>query len=51
MAKIIRPTNKVTVFDPESGKMQEAVTTDEDEMARRAKKAAAAENKKTKKAK
>ncbi len=38
MSKISRPTNKVTVFDPETGS-REAFTTDLEEMARRAKKA------------
>jgi len=39
MSKISRPSQKVTVFDPESGS-REAFTTDVEEMARRAKKAA-----------
>jgi len=41
MSRISRPSNKVTVYDPETGG-HEAVTTDVDEMNRRAKKAAAA---------
>ena len=37
MSKIIRPTNKVTVFDPETGN-REAATTDTEEMGRRQRK-------------
>ncbi len=29
MPKIIKPTNKVTVFDPETGTMQEAISTEQ----------------------
>jgi hypothetical protein len=41
MSRIIRPSNKVTVFDPETGNLHEAPTTDIEEMQRRAKKAIA----------
>jgi hypothetical protein len=37
MSKISRPTQKVTVFDPETGGLTEAATTDTSEMIRRAK--------------
>ncbi len=36
MAKISRPSNKVTVFDPESGGFIEAPSSDSSEMNRRA---------------
>lgn len=45
MSKISRPSQKVTVFDPDGG-AREAYTTDADEMARRAKKAKAEADKK-----
>ncbi len=37
MSRISKPTNKAMVFDPFTGKMQEAATTDISEMERRAK--------------
>jgi hypothetical protein len=37
MSRIIRPTNKVVIFDPEIGGMREADTTDQEVMERRAK--------------
>jgi hypothetical protein len=39
MSKINRPSQKVTVFDPETGGLTEAATTDASEMQRRANKA------------